>query len=168
MKLIEPEKKKDKIPFDEYIAYNFSKKFILFQYTDTSIYSENKKINKKLQEQLKTFPDLLSNEEELYKTLLKIINEMIRKKDIEKAKKYHNISSKSTGIQTGLSYHYDYKCPVNVIRKTFELTKLSFTSEMNKEKFSENIIKSKFISFFKNDENLIFLISCFFTFYFYK
>ena len=80
-------KKKDKIPFDEYIAYNFSKKFILFQYTDTSIYSENKKINKKLQEQLKTFPDLLSNEEELYKTLLKIINEMIRKKDIEKAKK---------------------------------------------------------------------------------
>ena len=93
---------------------------------------------------------------------------MIRKKDIEKAKKYHNILSKWTGIQTGLSYHYDYKCPVNVIRKTFELTKLSFTSEMNKEKFSENIIKSKFISFFKNDENLIFLISCFFTFYFYK
>ena len=163
----EPEKKKDKIPFDEYIAYNFSKKFILFQYTDTSIYSENKKINKKLQEQLKTFPDLLSNEEELYKTLLKIINEMIRKKDIEKAKKYHNILSKSTGIQTGLSYHYDYKCPVTVIRKTFELTKLSFTSEMNKEKFSENIIKSKFISFFNsNDENLIFLISCFLHFIF--
>jgi hypothetical protein len=48
MKLIEPEKKKDKIPFNEYITYNFSKKFTLFQYTDISIYSENKKINKKL------------------------------------------------------------------------------------------------------------------------
>ena len=163
----EPEKKNDKIPFDEYIIYNFSKKFILLQYTDTSIYSENKKINKKLQEKLKTFPDLLSNEEELYKTLLKIINDMIKKKDIEKAKKYHNILSKSTGIQIGLSYHYDYKCPITVIRKTFELTKLSLSSEINNEKFTENIIKTKLISFLNsNDEDLIFLISCFLHFIF--
>ena len=163
----EPEKKKNKIPFDEYITYNFNKKFILLQYKNTSIYSENKKIYKLLQDKLKKIPDLLSNEEELYKSLLKMINEIIKKKDIEKTKNYHNIISKSTGIQVGLSYHYDYKCPINVIRKTFELTKLSLSTEINKEKFLKNLIKNKFISFFdSNDENLIFLISCFLHFIF--
>ena len=165
----EPLKKKKKIPFEDYITFNFNKEFILLLYNNTSIYSENKKIYKKIQEKKKVFPDLESNEDELYKSILNVLNDIIKKKDVENVKKYHNIISKTTGIQTGLSYHYDIKCPINVIRKTFELTKLSLSSEISNTKFMKNEIKSNFFIFLdSNDENLIFLISNFLYFIFHN
>ena len=104
--------KKKKITIQEYITFNYSTNFILSLKTQSLNFSENKKI-KKVEDKIKK----IENENPYY-NILNVLNDCFGKKDNENLKKYHNTISISTGIYVGLSYHYDKRCPINLLFST--------------------------------------------------
>ena len=62
-----------------------------------------------------------------YYNILNVLNDCFGKKDNENLRKYHKTISISTGIYVGLSYHYDIRCPINLLRKSFEKIKKAET-----------------------------------------
>ena len=149
-------KKRKKITIQEYITFNYSTNFILTLKNQTLNFPENKKI-KKVEDKLKK----IENENPYYK-ILNVLNDCFGKKDNENLKKYHNTISISTGIYVGLSYHYDIRCPINLLRKSFEKIKNGKLKEEKEIKYIENKVKMSFLTFSNyQNENLILIKSIF-------
>ena len=149
-------KKRKKITIQEYITFNYSTNFILTLKNQTLNFPENKKI-KKVEDKLKK----IENENPYYK-ILNVLNDCFGKKDNENLKKYHNTISISTGIYVGLSYHYDKRCPINLLRKSFEKIKNGKLKEEKEIKYIENKVKMSFLTFSNyQNENLILIKSIF-------
>ena len=149
-------KKKKKITIQEYITFNYSTNFILTLKNQTLNFTENKKI-KKVEDKLKK----IENENPYYK-ILNVLNDCFGKKDNENLKKYHNTISISTGIYVGLSYHYDKRCPINLLRKSFEKIKNGKLKEEKEIKYIENKVKMSFLTFSNyQNENLILIKNIF-------
>ena len=153
-------RKKKKINFEEYIMMNFNEKFIKgLIHNNNSKYSEMKKLNKKFEEKYKN-NEFSSNEDELYKNILDILNTFFNKKELQNCKNYHSIIAISTGIQCGLTYKDDRKCFTHLLKKSMDLTKRSVSQEVNENKFIKNEIRENLLSMIKSkDDNLFLLFS---------
>ena len=149
-------KKKKKITIQEYITFNYSTNFILSLKTQSLNFSENKKI-KKVEDKIKK----IENENPYY-NILNVLNDCFGKKDNENLRKYHKTISISTGIYVGLSYHYDIRCPINLLRKSFEKIKNGKLKEEKEIKYIENKVKISFLNYSNfQSENLILIKNIF-------
>ena len=152
---------KKKIDFIKFVIQNFSQTFIIAQvYNPNKTFSEFKKIEKKIKEKLREHNISYNLSQPVpYGFVMELLNGYFWNKDLRECREYHEIVSESTGIQCGLTYHYDRKCFIYIMQKNLKYIKNDYTFEKSTSKFIDNEIYSSFINSYKDCSNLFLVLS---------
>ena len=153
-------KSKRKLVLERYIIENFNQHFMRALMTyPKKVCTELFKIEKKVIEKCR-ITDVVYD---IYKPVpygfyMEVINDYFSRGGIKECREYDQIISEATGIQCGLTYHWDRKSALYLMNKNLKYINSDFSFEKIKNKYVNNIISENFLTEFKECKSLFLLL----------